>query len=104
MVNGPGAVTFADVHDLSTVVTFAAPGDYTLRLTANDTEFTVSDDVVITVHPENQPPVVNAGPDQTLRLPAGAALNGTATDDGWPFGSTLTTVVDQSVWSRHRHF
>ena len=92
VVNGPGGVTFADVHDLSTVVTFAAPGDYTLRLTANDTEFTVSDDVVITVHPENQPPVVNAGPDQTLRLPAGAALNGTATDDGWPFGSTLTTM------------
>jgi RHS repeat-associated protein len=91
VVNGPGAVTFADVHDLSTVVTFAAPGDYTLRLTADDTEFTVSDDVVITVHPENQPPVVNAGPDQTLRLPAGATLNGSATDDGWPFGSTLTT-------------
>ncbi|HEV8427371.1 MAG TPA: RHS repeat-associated core domain-containing protein [Pyrinomonadaceae bacterium] len=91
VVNGPGAVTFADVHDLSTVVTFAAPGDYTLRLTANDTEFTVSDDVVITVHPENQPPVVNAGPDQTVRLPAAVTLNGSATDDGWPFGSTLTT-------------
>ncbi|HEX5887480.1 MAG TPA: hypothetical protein VFY61_02205, partial [Pyrinomonadaceae bacterium] len=92
VVNGPGAVTFADVHDLSTVVTFATAGTYTLRLTADDTEFTVSDDLVVTVHPENQPPVVNAGPDQTVRLPNAATLNGTATDDGFPFGSTLTTA------------
>ncbi|HEX6623534.1 MAG TPA: hypothetical protein VF064_07460, partial [Pyrinomonadaceae bacterium] len=92
VLSGPGAVTFADPHDLSTVVTFGAPGDYTLRLTANDTEFTVSDDVLVTVYPVNQPPVVNAGPDQTLRLPAAATLDGTATDDGWPFGSTLTVA------------
>ena len=92
VVNGPGAVTFADAHDLSTVVTFAAHGTYILRLTADDTEFTVTDDVIIEVHPENQPPVVNAGPDQTVRLPAAVTLNGTATDDGWPFGSTLTTT------------
>lgn len=92
VVNGPGAVTFADVHDLSTVVTFATAGTYTLRLTADDTEFTVSDDLVVTVHPENQPPVVNAGPDQTVRLPNAAPLNGTATDDGFPFGSTLVVT------------
>ncbi len=92
VVNGPGAVTFADVHDLATVVTFATAGTYTLRLTADDTEFTVTDDVVITVHPENQPPVVNAGPDLTVRLPNSATLNGSATDDGFPFGSTLVTT------------
>ena len=92
VVNGPGAVTFADEHDLSTVVTFASSGNYILRLTANDTEFTVTDDVVITVHPENQPPVVNAGPDLTVRMPNSVTLNGTATDDGWPFGSTLVTT------------
>ena len=92
VASGPGTVTFADAHDLATVVTFGAPGTYTLRLTADDTEFTVSDDVVVTVYPENQPPVVNAGPDQTFRLPAAATLNGTATDDGWPFGSTLVTT------------
>ena len=92
MVSGPGTAAFVDVHDLASVVTFSAPGTYTLRLTADDTEFTVSDDVVITVHPENQPPVVNAGPDQTVRLPALANLNGSATDDGFPFGSTLVTT------------
>ncbi|HEX5832967.1 MAG TPA: hypothetical protein VFY34_03895, partial [Pyrinomonadaceae bacterium] len=92
VVSGPPGVTFADEHDLATVVTFATAGTYTLRLTADDTEFTVTDDLVVTVHPENQPPVVNAGPDQTVRLPNAATLNGTATDDGFPFGSTLVTT------------
>jgi RHS repeat-associated protein len=92
VASGPGEVVFADAHDLATAVTFAAPGTYVLRLTADDTEFTVSDEVTFTVHPENQPPVVNAGADQTVRLPNAATLNGTATDDGWPSGSTLTTT------------
>jgi RHS repeat-associated protein len=90
VVSGPGAVNFADLHDLATAVTFGAPGDYVLRLTADDTEFNVSDDVAITVYPENQPPVVNAGVDQTVRLPNAVTLNGTATDDGLPHGTTLT--------------
>jgi RHS repeat-associated protein len=39
----------------------------------------------------NQPPVVNAGPDQTITLPLNSVtLNGTATDDGLPIG-VLTT-------------
>ncbi|HEX8150116.1 MAG TPA: hypothetical protein VF591_23230, partial [Pyrinomonadaceae bacterium] len=37
----------------------------------------------------NRPPIVNAGPDQTVVLPAAANLPGTATDDGKPAGSTL---------------
>lgn len=42
----------------------------------------------------NQPPVVNAGPDQTITLPAAAALDGTASDDGLPSGSVTT------LWSK----
>ena len=38
----------------------------------------------------NAPPSVNAGPDQTITLPDVATLNGSATDDGLPAGSTLT--------------
>jgi uncharacterized protein YjiK len=34
--------------------------------------------------PVNQAPVVNAGPDQAVTLPASAALDGTVTDDGLP--------------------
>jgi uncharacterized protein YjiK len=41
----------------------------------------------------NQAPVVNAGPDQAVTLAAGAALDGTASDDGQPNppGSLTTT-------------
>ena len=42
----------------------------------------------------NTAPVVNAGADQAVALPAAAALNGTATDDGLP-GVGLTTT-----WSK----
>src|SRR5207249_66774 len=43
----------------------------------------------------NQAPVVNAGPDQTVSLSAGAALSGTVFDDGLPSGSRLT-----AAWSK----
>lgn len=87
-VSGPGAVTFADPHAVATTATFGGAGAYTLRLCASDTEFNVCDDVVINVL-KNEPPVVNAGPDLEVTLPSVAALNGTATDDGLPRGSTL---------------
>ena len=38
----------------------------------------------------NQPPVVNAGPDQDITLPASAILDGTVTDDGLPVPPALT--------------
>src|SRR6185369_6115814 len=37
----------------------------------------------------NHPPAVNAGPDQTITVRDTATLQGTATDDGKPVGSTL---------------
>jgi hypothetical protein len=39
---------------------------------------------------DNTAPVVNAGADQTITLPATATLNGTAVDDGLPTSSALT--------------
>ncbi|HEX9986266.1 MAG TPA: discoidin domain-containing protein [Thermoanaerobaculia bacterium] len=92
LVSGPGAVTFADATKAATIATFSTPGTYVVRLTATDSRETVSDEAIVTVHPQNQPPVVNAGPDQQFRLPLAAALAGTASDDGWPFGSTLVTT------------
>ncbi|HEY2384491.1 MAG TPA: hypothetical protein VGK48_25210, partial [Terriglobia bacterium] len=41
-------------------------------------------------YPANQPPVVNAGPDQSITLPAQANLSGAAPDDGLPLNGTLT--------------
>lgn len=41
----------------------------------------------------NQPPVVNAGPDQTITLPAVANLDGVVTDDGLPNPPGMVTVT-----------
>ncbi|HLG15061.1 MAG TPA: PKD domain-containing protein, partial [Blastocatellia bacterium] len=90
-VSGPGTVTFADASAAQTMATFSAAGEYVLRLSASDTRFTSTDDVTITVIPENHAPQVNAGPDQTIELPTNTVtLNGAVTDDGLPPGSTLT--------------
>ncbi|MDP9173916.1 MAG: carbohydrate-binding protein [Planctomycetota bacterium] len=45
----------------------------------------------LTAAPANQPPVVNAGANQTITLPAPALLSGAATDDGLPNGTLTTT-------------
>jgi Subtilase family/Carboxypeptidase regulatory-like domain/K319L-like, PKD domain len=95
-VSGPGTVTFANPAALATTASFSVAGTYTLRLTASDSALSASDDVVVTVNPAvpiNQPPLVNAGPDQTITLPAAATLSGTASDDGLPNPpATLTTT------------
>ncbi|MDQ3802896.1 MAG: putative Ig domain-containing protein [Acidobacteriota bacterium] len=88
-VSGPGAVTFAMPNSATTDVTFAVPGTYELKLTASDSDFTRTDTVVVEVLPGNEPPAVNAGPDQTVTHPAAAALDGTVNDDGLPRGGTL---------------
>lgn len=93
VVSGPGPVVFGNANAPVTTATFTNPGSYTLRLTATDTEFTVSDEMVVTVL-LNQPPTANAGPDQEITLPNVSQLNGTATDDGLPRGSVL-----QTFWS-----
>jgi hypothetical protein len=81
-VSGLGTVTFADANALSTSATFSASGTYVLQLAAYDGQYTTTDTVTITVQPANQPPQVDAGADQTIRLPDGVTLAGTATDDG----------------------
>jgi len=74
--------------------TFTAPSvttDTTLsfRLTVSDGKGgTSSDDVNVLDHPTtsttNNPPTVNAGPDQSVAFPSSATLSGTASDDGLP--------------------
>ena len=48
-VTGPGSVTFGDPLAVNTSASFTEPGIYVLRLTARDGQFTVSDDVTVTV-------------------------------------------------------
>jgi VCBS repeat-containing protein len=96
-INGPGIVTFADASAVDTTASFSEAGTYVLRLTAYDGALSASDDVIITVSPPpNQAPVVNAGPDQTITLPASASLDGTVTDDGLPNPPGAVTTL----WSR----
>jgi RHS repeat-associated protein len=86
-VSGPGTVTFGTATDASTTAAFSVAGVYVLRLTANDSALTGTADVTVTVNPAvipNQAPTANAGTDQTITLPAQAALSGGADDDGLP--------------------
>ena len=48
--SGPSAVTFGNVSAASTTASFAGPGTYVLRLTANDSQLVTSSDVTITVN------------------------------------------------------
>ncbi len=88
-VSGPAA-TIASPASPVTTVTLTVVGTYVFRLTASDSQLSSSADVKVTLTPANQPPVVNAGGNQTVNFPSGATLNGSATDDGLPLGSTLT--------------
>jgi PKD repeat protein len=96
--SGPGAVAFANAASPATTATFDEPGAYVLRLTASDTQLTTFAETTITVNspaPTNQPPAVSAGADQTVTLPAPAALSGSVSDDGLPAGAAVT-----STWTK----
>ncbi len=93
-VSGPGTVTFTNAATANTKASFSTNGVYVLQLSGSDGALTSNDTVQITVNPVNQPPVVNAGNDQTITLPSTATLAGTATDDGQP--SNILTVT----WSK----
>jgi hypothetical protein len=73
-VSGPGTVTFGNPNQAMTTATFSAAGSYVLRLTANDSQLSGSDDVTITV---SAGLTVNAGSDQVVTLPDTALLSGT---------------------------
>lgn len=58
-VSGPGTVTFADATNPASLAGFSLAGVYVLRLTANDSALTATDDVTITVQ-DPQPPEVTS--------------------------------------------
>jgi hypothetical protein len=90
-----GAATITSPANATTNFTGLVAGPYVFRCTATDSYGrTVSDDITITVQAEgtNQPPIVSAGANQTITLPAGLTLTGTASD---PDGTIVSTV-----WSK----
>lgn len=96
-VSGPAAASIANPTQAGTTVSFPAAGAYVFSLTASDGALSNSASVQVTVNPRpNQPPTVSAGADQTITLPATAALNGSATDDGLPNPPAALTLA----WSQ----
>ena len=67
-VSGPGTVQFANASSPETTASFSQPGDYVLRLTASDGEYTVSDDVRVSVTAPPAP-TPEPDPDSEIRLP-----------------------------------
>jgi hypothetical protein len=93
-VSGPGPVTFETPALAGTRASFTTPGNYLLRLTASDGELAAGDSVVVIVQPvPNDPPVVDAGSDQSIMIPSDAILDGTATDDGRPVPPAALTLA-----------
>ncbi len=97
-VSGPGTVTFGNAAATNTTVSFSAAGTYVLQLTANDGALSGSGQTTVTVQAAaaNTAPVVNAGPNQTITLPAAATLSGSVTDDGLPNPPAAVTTA----WSK----
>jgi len=93
-----GTASLSGPHIVNPSFVANAAGLYVVQLIVNDGKVdsppvTVS----ITANPVNQPPIVNAGPNQTITLPTNIAnLNGTATDDGLPNGILNTTWSEVS--------
>jgi RHS repeat-associated protein len=74
-------------------------GVYTYRMTVDDSAKTASDELTVTAIAGNAAPVVNAGADATVALPANGTLSATAIDEStsiawtWFFLSGPTGVV-----------
>ncbi len=91
--SGTGTVSFGNVNEVDTTVSFSSGGIFVLELTANDGALTTSDTVTINV---NTAPVVDAGPDQNVNVGATTILDGNVADDGLPIPpGALTTLWTQ---------
>jgi poly(3-hydroxybutyrate) depolymerase len=100
-VAGPAQYTIESVNTPNTVFKNLAIGTYQFELTVVDNEMTMGKDTVkITVAgPPNVPPVVNAGPDQSI-TGISAHVPGSATDsDGSVVSYAWSFVSGPSSWA-----
>ncbi|MGD9628399.1 MAG: peptidoglycan DD-metalloendopeptidase family protein [Pyrinomonadaceae bacterium] len=70
-VSGPGSVTFGNANTPNTTASFSLAGVYVLRITANDGEFSASDDVTVIANINNGGGVLSgsqANPPSTTNL------------------------------------
>ena len=93
-LSGPAA-TIDSPSSAQTQVTLSVIGTYLFQLSADDGEFTIVDTISVELRAvPNQPPAVEAGPDQTVALAVGADLAGSAIDDG------LINPVPTFLWTK----
>ena len=91
MVSGPGAVTFGNVHTVATTAAFSQNGAYVLRLTADDSALSSSDDVQIIVNTTtNHNPV--AQNDSADTFPGVPAHLNVLNNDSDPDADSLTVA------------
>jgi len=87
-----GAAVLSNANAVKPSFVANVAGIYVAQLIVNDGKVnSLPATVTITVIQPNQAPVVSAGPDQVISLPATTVLlAGTVTDDGLPVGGALT--------------
>jgi RHS repeat-associated protein len=73
--SGPGSVTFGSPTNALTTASFTVVGTNVLQLAASDGQYSTTSSVTVVVLTNNLPPVVNAGTNQTVILPALANTN-----------------------------
>lgn len=94
IVAGTGTIT-SPTSASTTVTGLSIAGITQLKLTVTDNGgLTGSDNIIITVTPANVPPLINAGPDQSITAPTSVVtLSGSATDpDGTISSHTWTKI------------
>lgn len=115
-LSGPTSITITTPTVASTSVTALVAGTYVLQLKVTDNQgATATDSITITVNPAtppaNQPPIANAGTDQTITLPTSSVtVNGSSSFDtdgsittyAWtkvsgPTGGTITSAASVST-------
>src|SRR4030095_15557096 len=101
-LSGPGTVTFTNPNVTVTTATFSATGTYVLRLTANDSALSASDDITITVNDSVAPPTVQItasldGSSVTEPTP----VTGSVSDGAWTLEYSLGSADNQNnrVWT-----
>jgi CubicO group peptidase (beta-lactamase class C family) len=77
-------VEFTNPLSARTIARFPSTGSYPVTLYAHDGALQTSATVLVTVVGANEPPVADAGPDQSVELPFQVELLGVAADDGAP--------------------
>ncbi|HSF61849.1 MAG TPA: PKD domain-containing protein, partial [Gaiellaceae bacterium] len=93
-VGGPGTVGFENASAVDTTATFSQAGQYTLRLTASDGEFSPSDDVSVTVLPTGSGPAILYFSIETAQTLSGIPV--TAQDIVAFDGQSYSLLVDGS--------